>query len=120
MGKWNIEICYGFNVTVSGIEAGSRNEAISKAKDAAESVNLSIGSRQVDFGYPEYDQTVYAEISEEPDKWNVEMCYGFNAAVTDIEAGTRDKAVEKARMAAEKEIEVFLQYGKCGMQCSGI
>lgn len=47
MKKWTIEMCYGLNVSVEGIEAETYEEAVAKAQEMVEK-----------------DKTEYADISD--------------------------------------------------------
>lgn len=60
MKKWNIDMAYGLSISVSGIEAETRDEAIEKAKELVEKeVDINTLDEHVDAGSLEYDQCTF-------------------------------------------------------------
>ncbi len=55
MSKWTIEMCYGLNICVEGVEANSLEEAIKKAREMVEDDK----GEYVDLSELEYECTTY-------------------------------------------------------------
>ncbi len=59
--KYDVELCCGIGFTVTGVEADTQEEAITKAKDMVlNDTNIMTGP-QVDAGDLEYDQCTYIQ-----------------------------------------------------------
>lgn len=58
--KWDVELSYGIGFTVTDIEAGTREEAITKAKAVVEEITIVEGP-QVSTGSLEFDQCTYTQ-----------------------------------------------------------
>lgn len=65
MAKWNLDMCYALPISVIGVEADTRDEAI-KAATLLVQANVDIISHhKVDAGSLEYDQCTFCEKAKE-------------------------------------------------------
>lgn len=68
MAKWDVELSYGIGFTVQGVDAGTREEAIEKAKHLVEEHTDITTGRQVDAGCMEFENVTHVQM--EGVTWN--------------------------------------------------
>ena len=68
MAKWDVELSYGIGFTVQGVDAGTREEAIKKAKRLVEDYTDITTGRQVDASCLEFESVTHTQM--EGKTWN--------------------------------------------------
>lgn len=101
MARWNVELSYGIGFSIDGVDAVTKSEAIRKARDLITDETTVMTPVGVSGGDLDWEECECIWAKQKNGKWDLEFACGVGFSVDNVEAGTRNEAIEKAARMAE-------------------